>query len=252
MTLHIAIGKAILSIPVLRHAYGWLITVPRKRGHLGKLWKTLERVYGRGRRWVIFDIGANDGRSGISYARAFPRTTVHLFEAHPKVAAVAHQAVISAGLKSRATVHQFAASDANGEATFHVSSMPDRNDWRKEVSNSSSLLPPTGHLEHVKHVAFESTITVPTKRLDGEITAGNLPSPDFLHIDVQGAELMVLNGLGAYLKQVRAVWLEVENVELYADQPLAEDISTYLTQAGFQLIWDTTGKTSGDQLWCRR
>lgn len=246
------VSRAMLAVPGLRWLFGWGYTQVRKRSAIGPLYAALEAVFGRTNHWVVFDVGANDAGSGIAYARAFPRTEVHLFEAHPAVAEIARRRVIRAGLAHRAHVHEVAASDAVGRATFHVSSQPARSDWRSEVSDSSSLLRPTGHADHFKQVAFASTIEVPTIRLDEGLSTGRWPAPDFIHLDVQGAELMVLDGLGAHLEGVRCIWLEVEEVELYADQPLAHEVSAYLTAAGFECSWSHSGKFHGDQLWIRR
>lgn len=120
------------------------------------------------------------------------------------------------------------------------------------MSDSSSLLPPTGHIDQFKNVAFERTIEVPTERLDRGIVEGKWPVPGFIHMDVQGAELMVLNGFGVHLHHVRCLWLEVEQVELYANQPLADEVADYLTEAGFELVCNRAGATHGDQLWKRR
>ena len=247
-----AVGRLCLALPVFRWLFGWGYTLMRKRSKLGPLWRELESQFGRAKTWVIFDVGANDAGSGIAYARAFPRAEVHFFEAHPVVAQVARRRVKAAGLSYRSTVHEVAASNANGTATFYVSSLPNGTDWRKEVSDSSSLLAPTGHTHHFEHVAFRQTVEVPTVRLDHGIEKAQWPAPDFIHMDVQGAELMVLDGLGSHLQDVRCIWLEVEQLELYAGQPLEKEVTTYLSAAGFELVWNRRGKLHGDQLWRRR
>jgi hypothetical protein len=60
---------------------------------------------------------------------------------------------------------------------------------------------------------------------------------DFLQIDVQGAELQVLEGANALLaKSVLAIQLEVEFSPLYVDQPLFSDLDPYLRRHGFTLF----------------
>lgn len=58
---------------------------------------------------------------------------------------------------------------------------------------------------------------------------------DFLKIDVQGAELMVLNGAAEKLSQAVVVQTEVQFVSLYKDAPLFADIDLTMRQLGFRL-----------------
>jgi len=78
------------------------------------------------------------------------------------------------------------------------------------------------------HVTGRSEIE--TRRLDDIAeTAG----ADFLKIDVQGGELLVLEGAAARLSEVLVVHTEVEFIPLYKDQPLFGDIDATLRRHGF-------------------
>ena len=71
---------------------------------------------------------------------------------------------------------------------------------------------------------------VETRRLDDiPETAG----ADFLKLDVQGAELLVLEGAAARLHDILVVHTEVEFIPLYKDQPLFADIDSFLRRNGF-------------------
>ncbi|MBI4625076.1 MAG: FkbM family methyltransferase [Verrucomicrobia bacterium] len=56
---------------------------------------------------------------------------------------------------------------------------------------------------------------------------------DFLKLDTQGAELLVLAGAQATLQNALVVQTEVEFVPLYKRQPLFADIDSYLRARGF-------------------
>ena len=200
---------------------------------------------------VFFDIGANDGSSSILYSNYFPDVKFHLFEAHPEISKIASQNISKSCRAKNFMVHTFAASDENGVAQFHVSTIPRSQDWRSLYSDSSSLLAPTKHIDVIKHVSFGKVISVETKRLGDLIQTGFLPKPNFIHMDVQGAELMVLEGFSEFIRNVECIWLEVEAVELYEGQPLVDDVRRFMKEKGFELCLDTVGELDGDQLWAR-
>ena len=85
------------------------------------------------------------------------------------------------------------------------------------------------------------TTEVTTKRLDDieEITAC-----DFLKIDVQGAELDVLEGAVRTLARTAVVELEVEFVPLYEGQPLFAELDGFMRRNGFLLhrLVDVSGR----------
>ena len=71
---------------------------------------------------------------------------------------------------------------------------------------------------------------VQTKRLDDVEDLGDV---DFVKLDVQGAELMVLKGAERMLKDVSVIQVEVEFVELYENQPMFADVDRFLRSQGF-------------------
>lgn len=73
--------------------------------------------------------------------------------------------------------------------------------------------------------------TVSTTRLDDVSGLGGV---DFLKLDVQGAELDVLeNAIGTTLDDTMFVITEVEFLEMYKNQPLFGDISSFMHRNGF-------------------
>ncbi len=79
-------------------------------------------------------------------------------------------------------------------------------------------------------------VVVQTEKLDDALAEfDNSFAPDFLKIDVQGAELDVLqNGISA-LDSVLVLETEAEFIPLYKEQPLFCDIQAFLRERGFVL-----------------
>ena len=54
-------------------------------------------------------------------------------------------------------------------------------------------------------------------------------------MDIQGAELMALRGLGERLHEIGMVHTEVEFFEIYQGQPLFPEVKQFLNRQGFKL-----------------
>lgn len=78
--------------------------------------------------------------------------------------------------------------------------------------------------------------SVTTRTLDEVLHERGERGPDFLKLDVQGAELEILEGASRTLEPVKLVEVEVELVPLYEGQPLFFDVHAFLAARGFTLI----------------
>jgi FkbM family methyltransferase len=100
--------------------------------------------------------------------------------------------------------------------------------------NSSLLEPDMALLDQFTGFAELFTVVarspVATKRLDDIPEAAGA---DYLKIDVQGAELMVLDGAADTLRSVLVVHTEAEFAPMYKDQPLFADIDARMRSLGF-------------------
>lgn len=200
------------------------------------------RIFGSAGPAVICDIGACEGEDSVRYARAFPQARILAFEPLP-----ANQAMVRANFAryqtDRGLLIPVALSDRLGEATFHVSSGRPRELFAGEHWNygnkSSSLLPPAASDPMHGWIEFKEAITVPTSTLDAVCAEQGVEHIDFIHMDVQGAELLVLAGAPHMLPRTSAVWLEVSTQELYSGQPLDRDVRQFMAQQGFQLCYST-------------
>jgi 2-O-methyltransferase len=210
-------------------------------------------LFERKARLTIFDIGACEGEDAIRYSRFFPNSTVYAFEPRPD-----NLEKIDENLKrydhGSIEVSHLALADKKGTSTFYLSSgqpedSPPEVDW--DFGNkSSSLLPPGEKMKtHTAWLEFKDTLEVHTDRLDNFMADRGLKGIDFIHMDVQGAELMVLLGAGDCVPSIKAIWLEVEVVELYKDQPLKTDIEEFMHSNGFVCVKSELDHVSGDQLY---
>jgi len=75
---------------------------------------------------------------------------------------------------------------------------------------------------------------------------------NFWNFDIQGAELMALKGSTNYIQYVDAMYLEVNEKELYKGCGLIQDIDTFLSQYNFKrVITKMTEHGWGDALYIK-
>lgn len=201
---------------------------------------------------TILDIGACEGEDSIRYKMMFPCAVIYCFEPLQRNIQRMEENFLSYGFQEQINIIPYALSDSDGWAEFHVSSGVPPGKQNTSAWNygnkSSSLLEPTSELStHFRWLNFDSKIKVRTMRLRDFCAQKNMDRIDLIHMDVQGAELMVLKGAGEWLKKTKVVWLEVENVELYRSQPLKSDIENYMKKLQFIKVRDTVSSIAGDQ-----
>lgn len=204
---------------------------------------------------TIFEVGACEGEDTVRLRRRFPHANIYAFEPLPKNIKRIHENFRRYQITS-VDVHALALSDKDGEAEFYVSSghpddLPKTNDW-DYGNKSSSLLAPKETKKIHKWLKFNNKIKVKTRRLDSFCKENGIDNIDFMFLDVQGAELKVLKGLGESLSIVKMIWMEVEAVELYSKQPLKRDVESFMKSKGYKCIKNTVNSVSGDQLYVHK
>lgn len=133
-------------------------------------------------------------------------------------------------------------SDVDGrQVTFHVAN---------NNGQSSSMLDfGTHRLEHPS-VKFTHDIILKTRRLDTLIP--EYRDYDMIVMDIQGAELLALKGMGDMLNHFKYAYLEVNEKPLYKGCALVGQIDNYLGGFGFARVETKMTKAGwGDALYVR-
>lgn len=184
---------------------------------------------------VVWDIGANAGLFALPAALHACRGRVLAFEPDVELAAILLRTLrLPSNRALDISVLAVALSDADATAAFEIS----------KYSRAMNKLESVGRLHQDQVVAEERRI-VPTMRLD--TLAQSLPPPTALKIDVEGAEMHVLEGGEATIARYRPVILVECTTEL------ARPIGAFFDRHGYVLydgaregrdplpepVWDT-------------
>lgn len=177
---------------------------------------------------AIFEVGARDCRDTLGFHASFPQADITAFECNPGTLPECRAAI--AGLAGVRLIEK-AASDREGRVRF-FSVVAGRDGSHNP--GASSLLQATGRypLEHYQQREIEVEATT----LKGVMQELRIETIDLLWIDAQGAELLVLQGLGESARDVKLVQAEVEFLEIYRGQPLFSDIHEFLSARDFVFL----------------
>jgi FkbM family methyltransferase len=214
--------------------------------------KELKKLFEAQARLIIFDIGSCEGEDSIKYAQLFTNAKIYAFEPLPKNLSILETNLKKYGITT-VEVLPIAISDEEGKAEFYVSSgnpenAANLNEW-DYGNKSSSLLAPGLVKDYYSWIKFNEVIEVNTNTLENVCRYYQIEGIDFIHMDVQGAELKVLKGAKGFISKVKAILLEVESVHLYQHQPLQEDIENFMRENKFFLIKDTLMGITGDRFY---
>lgn len=188
----------------------------------------------------ILHVGANVGEEAEAYDKAGVNKVIWI-EANPDLIPILKETASKYGHD----VIQACVGDVNNEAvTFHISN---------NAGQSSSYLDLGTHKIQHPDVHYVKDIIMSTIRLDTLFAPPANIISDFLNLDIQGAELRALRGMGDMLKQFRFIYSEVNRKEVYKGCALLPEMDAYLRGFGFRRVaiapWigDWT-----DALWIKR
>lgn len=166
---------------------------------------------------IIFDVGANDGESALSFLRTFPNARIHCFEPVRQTFAVLEQNVRPARTIS---CHNMALGNCEEDAVIYLTG----------TSTTSSLLKPPRP---------RGSEGVRVSTLDKVAEIEDVSRIDLLKIDTEGYDLRVLEGSHMMLSHGRIAFILVEvgfNPGNMSQHVRFEDIRLYLESLGYAIF----------------
>ena len=122
-------------------------------------------------------------------------------------------------------------------------------------SQSSSILNLKKHSELYPHINVIKEEIVASRTLDDLFSNKyEIKKFNFLNMDIQGAELLALRGAKNILKNIDAIYTEINFQELYEGCALAQDLDTFLKKYDFTRVRTVTPEhpSWGDALYLKK
>lgn len=190
----------------------------------------------------IVHVGAHHGEEmGLYSASGWGSEKVLWIEALPEKAEAVKKKILEKGLTSSFVECATCWSEAGIELDFH------------ETNNgeSSSVLPLGEHATEYPEIKVVKRHKFISRRLD-EVVPQDFGTIDLLNLDIQGAELEALKGLGSRINMVSAVYSEINLRPLYRGGAMLGELDDWLREQGFDLVDLHALKQGwGDALWVR-
>jgi FkbM family methyltransferase len=171
---------------------------------------------------VVYDIGAAAGGWSAMMAAIQPKAEYHLFEPLPEYDIYKNSLGYYMGLNPTWCLHPIALSASNGEVTMSVGKGD--NIWGSTI------------LETQGDEIFERR-KVSQWRLDDYVAKHKLPMPDFVKIDTQASERLIMLGGYNTISQANAMMVETWLYRGYGSStPLLGDIIEVAETMGFVVL----------------
>ena len=164
---------------------------------------------------IIFDVGANFGAFAIPMANLAPASRIFAFEPHPLTAAALRENLIFNNVENVIVV-EAAVADFDGKLNFSDSSDPATN----KIA-----------------VGEEESVEVAARTIGSVCEEYGINQIDFLKIDVEGAELSVLNGARSLFdeRKITAGMIEICPKNLSVFGLSIDDLVNFFEVVGFNL-----------------
>ena len=167
---------------------------------------------------IIFEIGSHFGLDTDNIYSLTGGAEMHCFEPDTRN----YNMLFERNVDTIVKLNKLAISNKVGESEMYLSSgkvntgnkLLDSNDW----SASSSLKLPKRHIDRHSWCLFDKKEIVATVTIDYYCIMNNIDYIDFIWMDVQGAEDLVIDGAKDMIGNIHYIYTEFCNDELYDGQ----------------------------------
>lgn len=176
---------------------------------------------------VILDLGARDCLEAIEFSNKYPSAKIYSFECNPESIAVCN---VNIQAKNNITLVPKACREYTGKTIFFPVSTNPPLGYSPNIG-ASSIFKASGHM--ITEPIYQTVTEVDCTRIDDWAKDNSITKIDVVWMDLQGAELLALQGFGKLIETVSVIHTEVTYKELYSGQNLYIELHNFLESNGF-------------------
>tara|TARA_B100000886_G_scaffold335824_1_gene293518 strand:- start:20100 stop:20813 length:714 start_codon:yes stop_codon:yes gene_type:complete len=186
----------------------------------------LNSVFDKKSKLIIFDIGAHIGESAKKYCQLFKNSQIYSFEPSPD----SYKVLNTLNFKNL-KVYNFGFSNKKSKEKFSVNQKSDTNSLLLFAKNANKQW-------EINSLNNLNTIICEFNTIDNFCFEEKLNLIDFMKIDVQGAEYLVLEGAHNTLlnKKIKLIQLEVIICKTYESQKTIGFYINFLESYGYRFL----------------
>ncbi len=192
-----------------------------------KIFNTQRKLCNSKKRPIIFDIGAYDGETALTYSKYFNQCDIFSFEPYKET-----YDVLEKNIKAYNNIKSFniALGNNNGKSVFHVNNFLATN----------SLLPSSDegiNIWGADKLETKKIIEVPMQTIDHFLQEEGINQIDILKMDAQGAEYLILEGAKESIAagKIKIIYSELIVRPIYEGQKDLDEMLRIYRNLGFDL-----------------
>lgn len=199
---------------------------------------------------VIFDVGSLHCLESIEFSKKYKNAKIYAFEANRESYELCVRNTIS---YPNIKVINTCINEYDGTCKFYpIDPVRTKTDWFDGNRGASSMFLSNGAVDHIE-LYVQNEVEMDCMKLETFCKNENINKIDAIWMDLQGAELLALKGLGRFLDDVSVIQTELEINPMYRDQCLFREVDVYLTEKQFIRISGNTNAIFGeDFIYVRR
>lgn len=178
---------------------------------------------------IILEAGSYDGNDTLFLSEVASEGIIYSFEPIPQLYKNSLSKVFSS---KNVKLFDKALSDKNGLDSIYLS------DRFGMTWGSSSFLKPKEHLDVHPQITFNSEIEIECVSLDSFCKEHKIEIIDFMWLDMQGYEPVVLFSAQETLLKVKYIYSEVSLIETYEGVMLYPEFKKKLEDFGFEVVFE--------------